>query len=143
MVTDIERRLYCRVAMLAGSRVLRCIVHATGSAEMARRNRPPIRADIFKERRYPTWLVAEDPWQRILESRLLPVGTDLMRVYLSELLRHHDAGWYLSEFQSFSASFCEMKEHELKRYVYMSLVDPTAVTAKGLKIGVVAVLSER
>lgn len=98
---------------------------------MVRRNRPPVRADLFRERTLATWLVAEDPWRKILERRPLPAGTDLMRVYLLELLRYHDAGWYLSEFQSFSASFYATKEHELKRYVYISLVDPASESGTG------------
>lgn len=93
---------------------------------MVRRNRPPVRADLFDQTKQPHWLIAKDPWRKILELRPLPPGTDLMRAFLIELLRYHDSGWRLGEFKSFGASFYVTKEYETKRYVYIASDDPSA-----------------
>lgn len=97
---------------------------------MVRRNRPPVRADLFDQTKSSHWLVAEDLWRKILELRALPPGTDLMRIFLVELLRYHDSGWRLSEFKSFGASFYATKEYEAKRYVYIASEDPSVPLAR-------------
>lgn len=65
-----------------------------------------------------------------MEARALPVGTDLMRAFLAELLRYQDEGWRLNEFSSFSASFYATKEYQDKRYVYISTIDPATPAPK-------------
>jgi hypothetical protein len=80
---------------------------------------------LFDETNRAHWLVAEDPWRKILEMRPLPAGTDLVRTFLGELMRYHDSGWRLNEFSTFSASFYATKEYEAKRYIYIALEDPS------------------
>ena len=41
----------------------------------------------------------------VLESRLLPAGTDLKRAFVMAMLNHIDAGWLLGEFSSTGAVF--------------------------------------
>ena len=93
---------------------------------MGRRYTPPLRANLFEDRQYLAWVVAENPWQKVLEVRALPAGTDLMRVFIAELLRYQDDGWRLNDFSSFSSSFFCTKEHHDKRRVYITTVDPAA-----------------
>lgn len=92
---------------------------------MVRRTVMPRRARLFDDRDRPTWIVAENPWHKIMEVRALPAGTDLMRTFILELLRYQDAGWRLNEFSAFSASFYATKEYEQKRHIYIALEDPT------------------
>jgi hypothetical protein len=91
---------------------------------MVRRTRMPLRSSLFDQRQEPTWIVAENSWHKILEMRSLPAGSDLMTVFIRELLRYHEQGWRLNEFSAFSASFYATKEYEDKRYVYITPVDP-------------------
>lgn len=63
-------------------------------------------------------------WHKLLEVRPLPAGTDLMRLFILELLRYQESGWRLNEFSAFSASFYATKECHNKRYVYITPVDP-------------------
>lgn len=93
---------------------------------MVRRTQPPRRAHLFDDRNQPTWIVAENPWRKILEVRALPTGADLMRAFLIELLRYQDDGWRLNEFSSFTARFYATKEHQDKRHVYITTIDPAA-----------------
>jgi hypothetical protein len=58
------------------------------------------------------WLVVDDPGRNIVESRRLPAGTNLMRVYLTELLRYHDDGWRVHEFSTHGAWFSVNKNFE-------------------------------
>jgi hypothetical protein len=96
---------------------------------MVRRSRIPARALLFDDRHRNTWIVAYDPWYGVLESRALPAGADLVRAFLVELLRYHDAGWRLNDFSSSSASFHATKLHETKRRVCITVDDPTAGAA--------------
>jgi hypothetical protein len=41
----------------------------------------------------------------LLESRLLPAGSDLKRTFVVAMLDHIDAGWLLGEFSSTGAVF--------------------------------------
>jgi hypothetical protein len=91
---------------------------------MFRRRKIPARADIFDERKLPAWLVVHDAWYNVLEARALPPGTDLLRVYLVELLRYHDDGWRLSQFSAFGAYFFASKRGELKRRVFITIDHP-------------------
>jgi hypothetical protein len=93
---------------------------------MVRRYVAPARANLFDERRLRTWIVAEDPWQRILDVKPLEPGTDLIRVFLTELLKYHDAGWRLNEFSAYGAYFFATKEGEVKRRIYIATTDPAA-----------------
>ena len=99
---------------------------------ITRRRRLPPRTDLFDERKRPTWLVAHDNWNRIHEIRELPPGSDLMRAFIVELLRYHDAGWRLSEFNAFGGYFFAEKAYEDRRMVRIATEDPrTQVTRAG------------
>lgn len=91
---------------------------------MVRRSRIPARAHLFDDRHRVTWIIAQDPWYRVLEARQLPAGTDLMRAFLAELLRYHDEGWRLNDFSSYGASFHATKMYETKRSVSITINDP-------------------
>lgn len=97
---------------------------------MARRSVMLPRARLFEDCSRPAWIVAENPWHKLLEVRALPAGTDLMRTYIVELLRYHDAGWRLNDFSSFGACFYATKEREDKRHVYITTIDPAAPKPK-------------
>lgn len=99
---------------------------------MAGRHKRPARADIFKEGHRPTWIVVTDPWYKRLDVRALPAGSDLVREFLLELLRYHENGWHLSEFNSGSGYFFAAKEREPKRLVSIILDDPSEPAPKGL-----------
>ena len=91
---------------------------------MVRRYVRPARVELFDENRLPSWFVVENPWHKLLEVRPLPPGTDLLRMFLVELLKYHDAGWRLSRFNSDAGYFFATKAYEEKRQVYLTLNDP-------------------
>lgn len=82
------------------------------------------RADLFDTRDKHAWLVVQTPWRSIIESRQLEAGRDLLRVFLTELLRYHDEGWRLNEFSAWSGEFFATKEGETKRCVRITCEDP-------------------
>jgi hypothetical protein len=63
---------------------------------MARRNV----YDPLEPTKEPRWYVVRGRKSELLESRPLPVGTDLKRVLVAAMLNRIDAGWQLGEFSS-------------------------------------------
>jgi hypothetical protein len=63
---------------------------------MARRNV----YDPLEPTKEPRWYVVRGGKSELLESRPLPVGTDLKRVLVAAMLNRIDAGWQLGEFSS-------------------------------------------
>ena len=53
----------------------------------------------------PHWYVVRSMHGTVIESRELPLGTDLKREFLVAMLRWLDAGWRLGEFSSATATF--------------------------------------
>jgi hypothetical protein len=53
----------------------------------------------------PRWYEVKDRHGRVLESRLLPPGTDLRRALIAAILEHIDSGWNLGEFVARSGTF--------------------------------------
>lgn len=51
------------------------------------------------------WYTVRSMHGAVLESRPLPGGTDLKRVFVAAMLEWLDAGWTLGEFSSVSGSF--------------------------------------
>ena len=62
-------------------------------------------------------MVADDPWRNIIETRRLPAGTDLLRTYLLEILKYHDAGWRLHEWSTLSGLFIVDKDGHAQRTI--------------------------
>jgi hypothetical protein len=92
---------------------------------MGRRTRSPRRAALFDDTDRPTWLVVRSPWGSIIEQTPMPPGTDLVRLFITELLRYHDNGWRLNDFSSFSGEFYASKDGEITRQVWITLRDPS------------------
>lgn len=69
------------------------------------------------------WMIAVDNWGGVLESRKLPVGTDLYDELIREHLRYHSEGWeqerllYLREFHV-------RRRDSTPRRVYITGLDP-------------------
>ena len=83
-----------------------------------------MRAYLFERSSETRWLIEHDPWRNVRKFEVLPPGTDLVRTFLTTLLRYHDAGWTLHEFNAFSAEFFAHK-HNDKVLVQISSEDPT------------------
>lgn len=92
---------------------------------MAGRRRAFPKADLFDDRALPRWIVVKNAYGRVIETTPVPPGTDLMRLFLSTLLRYHDDGWRLNEFSSHLAEFFATKDSE-KRNVQITSLDPAA-----------------
>jgi hypothetical protein len=56
--------------------------------------------DPLEPTREARWYEVRDMHGRVLESRLLPLGTDLKRAFVVAMLEHIDGGWQLGEFGS-------------------------------------------
>jgi hypothetical protein len=69
----------------------------------------------------PRWYVVRSMHGSIIESRQLPAGVDLKRVFLVAMLEWLDAGWTLTEFSSASAAFFCVRDPERR----MISIDPT------------------
>ena len=82
------------------------------------------RADLFERSSETRWLIVNDPWRNVRSFEVLPPGTDLLRKFLTTLLRYHDEGWTLHEFNAFTSEFFAHKDHD-KVLVQMSAEDPT------------------
>jgi hypothetical protein len=79
--------------------------------------------DPLEPTKEPRWYEVTDRHGRLLESRPLPPGTDLKRVFVAAMLEHIDAGWKLREFGSRSGVFfCE--RHPDRRQVAIVAVEP-------------------
>jgi hypothetical protein len=61
--------------------------------------------DPLETTKEPRWYEVRDMHGRVLESRLLPAGTDLKRTFVAAMLEHIDAGWQLGEFGSRGGTF--------------------------------------
>jgi hypothetical protein len=53
--------------------------------------------EISKE---PRWYTVQNMHGKLLEARLLPVGSDLKRAFVAAMLEWIDAGWQIKEFGS-------------------------------------------
>ena len=80
----------------------------------------------------PHWIVVERASHTVIESKLLPPGTDLLEAFLELLLQYHRAGWLLNEFTSNTAHFFCSKDGE-HRYVQITPEDPAK--PKPLSVG--------
>ena len=61
--------------------------------------------DALEPAKEPRWYTVRNMHGAVLESRLLPAGTDLKRAFVMAMLNHIDAGWLLGEFSSTGAVF--------------------------------------
>jgi len=68
--------------------------------------------DPLEPTKEPRWYEVRDMHGSVLESRLLPAGTDLKRTFVAAMLDHIDAGWQLGEFGSRGG--CALKAHEIQ-----------------------------
>jgi hypothetical protein len=78
----------------------------------------------------PRWYVVRSMHGTVLESRELPGGTDLKRVFVLAMLQWIDAGWRLGEFSSTSATFFCDRNPE-RRMVSIDPADPYDVPMYG------------
>jgi hypothetical protein len=78
--------------------------------------------DPLEPTRESRWYEVRDMHCRILESRLLPAGTDLKRVFVAAMLDYIDAGWQLGEFGSRGGVFFCTRGTERR----MVSISPTA-----------------
>lgn len=79
------------------------------------------RHDPLEPTSEPRWYVVRSMHGSIIESRQLPAGADLKRVFLLAMLEWLDAGWTLAEFSSASAVFFCIRNPERR----MISIDPT------------------
>jgi hypothetical protein len=78
----------------------------------------------------PRWYVVRSMHGSVIESRELPHGADLKRVFVLAMLKWIDAGWRLGEFSSTSATFfCERNPE--RRMVSIDPTNPHAVPMYG------------
>ena len=61
--------------------------------------------DALEPSKEPRWYTVRNMHGALLESRLLPAGSDLKRTFLVAMLDHIDAGRLLGEFSSTGAVF--------------------------------------
>jgi len=83
-----------------------------------------MKAYLFERSDEVRWLIVNDAWRNVRKFEVLPPGTDLLRTFLTTLLRYHDEGWTLHEFNAFSAEFFAHKNGD-KVLVQISSEDPT------------------
>ena len=78
----------------------------------------------------PRWYVVRSMHGMVIESRQLPIGTDLKRTFVAAMLEWIDAGWHLKEFSSASAAFfCDRNPD--RRMVSIDPTDPHDVPMYG------------
>lgn len=94
---------------------------------MGRRQAPPI--DSLGTSRDKTWLIAVDTWGHILESKPVPVGTDLYVALVHEHLRYHTEGWD-QERAFYLREFYVRKGGMTPRRIYITGLDPALVRMK-------------
>ena len=75
------------------------------------------------------WLIENDYWRNVRKYEPLPPGTDLLRAYLSALLRYHEQGWVLHEFSS-HRSECFAHRNGERIVVQITSEDPTVPPKK-------------
>jgi hypothetical protein len=78
----------------------------------------------------PRWYVVRSMHGTVIESRELPAGADLKRVFILAMLQWIDAGWGLGEFSSTSATFFCHRNPE-RRMVSIDPTDPHDVPMYG------------
>jgi hypothetical protein len=83
-----------------------------------------MRAYLFERSTEMRWLIVNDAWRNVRSFQELPPGTDLLRTFLTTLLRYHDEGWTLHEFTAFNAEFFAHKGND-KVLVQIASEDPT------------------
>jgi hypothetical protein len=71
----------------------------------------------------PRWYVVRTMHGAVVESRELPEGADLKRLFVASILEWMDAGWQLGEFASRSGTFF-CNRHAERRMVSISPTDP-------------------
>jgi hypothetical protein len=71
----------------------------------------------------PRWVVVRSMHGSLLESREIPRGSDLKRVFIAAMIEWMDAGWSLGEFSSVSATFFCDRQSE-RRMVSIVPTDP-------------------
>ncbi len=82
--------------------------------------------DLFAVAEGEVWLVFTDPlWNLVEPARKLPPGTDLLEVFLNELLRFHHLGWRVHGFSSNESAFCVTKEGRRGWRVALIREDPS------------------
>ena len=86
---------------------------------MARRNV----YDPLEPSQEPRWYVVRSMTGALLESRQLPAGTALKRLYVATMLEWIDAGWQLGEFSSIGGTFFCTRGAE-RRMVSIQPTDP-------------------
>jgi hypothetical protein len=90
-----------------------------------------MKAYLFERSTEMRWLIVNDPWRNVRSFEELPPGTDLLRKFLTTLLRYHDEGWTLHEFNAFSAEFFAHKGND-KVLVQIASEDPTQRPVRAL-----------
>lgn len=93
---------------------------------MARRNV----FDPLEPTQEPRWYAVRDRLNAVLQTRLLPPGTNLKRVFVAAMLEWIDAGWQLGEFSSTGGTFFCTRGVE-RRMVSITPSDPTRVQGYG------------
>jgi len=78
----------------------------------------------------PRWYVVRSMHGTVIESRELPAGADLRRMFILAMLQWIDAGWGLGEFSSTSAAFFCHRNPE-RRMVSIDPTDPHDVPMYG------------
>jgi hypothetical protein len=78
----------------------------------------------------PRWYVVRSMHGSVIESRLLPGGANLKRIFLAAMIEWLDAGWSLGEFSSASATFFCDRNPE-RRMVSIDPSDPADVPMYG------------
>ena len=61
--------------------------------------------DALESAKEPRWYTVRNMHGAVLESRLLPAGSDLKRTFVVAMLDHIDSGWLFGEFSSTGAVF--------------------------------------
>ena len=82
--------------------------------------------NLFGAAEGDVWLVFRDPlWNLVEPARKLPAGTDLLEVFLNELLRFHHQGWEVHGFSSDTSAFNVTKEGRRGWRVALIREDPS------------------
>jgi hypothetical protein len=86
--------------------------------------------DPLEPTQEPRWIVVRSMHGAVLESRQLPTGADLKRVFIASMLQWIDDGWTLGEFSSRTgALFCNRLND--RRMISVDAGDPHDVHTYG------------
>jgi len=72
----------------------------------------------------PHWLVAYLPYGKLVSSRELAAGTDMVKTFLEAMLQYHNDGCTLQDFSSFNAEFFVVNKYGERLRVTISCIDP-------------------